>query len=480
MKRINAPIFMKIWLSIGFLVLGYVASMFQYNISGMRVREDLVRISKEFFPAAITLREAKTQFEHQLKMYEDAVLMGEPENVTEAAVYGKKAHELMRTVSSYTAFKGEHQALARAIQDAVARFSLESGEIYSRWAQGKNDDMSAGAVNDANRLANEKERILKLFDTMIQAISSELDHVTASTLAYQQDIQRINVAVFVGVLLLSLFLVWFMARATIVRPINRAILHLIGISGDVQRSSGNVSSYVSNVAQGAASQSSSASETAAALEELSAMTRQNQINAQETLNTALTAKTVVEGIDRHMTQLNAAMKEITEASREAGQIVQLINDIAFQTNLLALNAAIEAARAGEAGQGFAVVADEVRALAARSASAAGNTTSLIERIIHSVEHGDGLANATLSAFQENVAMSAKIGTLAQGILDSSREQSSGIDQVNQAVTQIDAVIQKNSAGAERSAEAAETLAHQASEMRRVVAELEVLVRGGSD
>jgi methyl-accepting chemotaxis protein len=156
-------------------------------------------------------------------------------------------------------------------------------------------------------------------------------------------------------------------------------------------------------------------------------------------------------------------KIIHASSDETAKIIKTIDEIAFQTNLLALNAAVEAARAGEAGAGFAVVADEVRNLAMRAAEAAKTTAGLIEENIKDIKEGSELVASTDEAFKQLVRdNSNKVGELVGEIAAASQEQSQGVEQVNNAMADMDKITQQNAASAEQSASASEQLNSQAT------------------
>jgi len=259
------------------------------------------------------------------------------------------------------------------------------------------------------------------------------------------------------------------------------------IAGNLSTSAegvGNASSMVASssqsLAEGASEQASSLEETSSSIEELTSMTKQNADNAQQAKGMMTEAQNIVSSLNRHMNNMADAIAETMRSSEQTGKIIKTIDEISFQTNLLALNAAVEAARAGESGAGFAVVADEVRNLARRAAEAAKSTSNLIEKTINSAKNGDEMTKATRKAFQENIEISSKIGSLIDEIAAASTEQAHGIGQINIAVAEMDKITQTTAASAEESASAAQELNIQAMQMEGYVAALETIVFGRTE
>jgi methyl-accepting chemotaxis protein len=171
-----------------------------------------------------------------------------------------------------------------------------------------------------------------------------------------------------------------------------------------------------------------------------------------------------------MGQMMKAVQEINDSSKSIGNVIKIIDDIAFQTNILALNAAVEAARAGQHGKGFAVVADEVRSLAAKSAEAAKNTSALIATSIEKSEQGAKISAETSESLDRIVKGIMRSSELNAGIAKSSDEQSVGIGQISEAINQVSQVVQQNSATAEESAAASEEMSGQASLLQQLIAQ----------
>ena len=289
-----------------------------------------------------------------------------------------------------------------------------------------------------------------------------------------------NVAIVAVIAIMAGMLLAFIIGRGIVLVLSRITGGMSEGAGQVASAAGQVSSSSQSMAEGASQQAASIEETSSSMEEMSSMTRKNSENAGMADNLMKEANQVVITANESMAQLNLSMADISKASEETSKIIKTIDEIAFQTNLLALNAAVEAARAGEAGAGFAVVADEVRNLAMRAADAAKDTASLIEGTIKKVNDGSTLVTTTNDAFRKVAESTAKVGSLVSEIAGASKEQSSGIEQVNIAISEMDKVVQQNAANAEESASASEEMNAQAEQLKDYVGELVMMVKGKKD
>ncbi|MQA39515.1 methyl-accepting chemotaxis protein [Rugamonas aquatica] len=246
---------------------------------------------------------------------------------------------------------------------------------------------------------------------------------------------------------------------------------LRGIVGEVRGSIDHISAATRDIASGNAdvsarleSQASNLEETASSMEELTSTVRQNADNARQANQLVISAADVATHGGEVVSQVVQTMGEINESSHKIVDIISVIDGIAFQTNILALNAAVEAARAGEQGRGFAVVASEVRNLAQRSAAAAKEIKELIGRSVEKVEIGNRLADQAGEAMGEIVSSVQRITIIMSDIATASAEQGTGIEQVNEAVTQMDDMTQQNAALVEQTAAASASLEEQTQQL----------------
>ena len=232
----------------------------------------------------------------------------------------------------------------------------------------------------------------------------------------------------------------------------------------INNSSQEIAAGNNNLSQRAEQQAANLEETAASMEELTGTVKNNADNAQQANLLASNARELAEKGGTVVHAAVAAMQEINESSNKIADIIGVIDEIAFQTNLLALNASVEAARAGEQGRGFSVVATEVRNLAQRSATAARESKDLIQSSVQKVRAGSEFVNQTGTALSEIVAGVEKVGDIVAAIANASVEQSAGIAQVNQAVSQMDEITQQNAALAEEASAASVSMSDLSTNM----------------
>ena len=244
-------------------------------------------------------------------------------------------------------------------------------------------------------------------------------------------------------------------------------------SSEVSGSADQVSSMAQRISEGTTKQASSIAELSKTMEDITEQIRHTTKQAEKAQQLGVVSGSHVETSNQKMTDMQGAMEEITEKSKEISKIIKTIDDIAFQTNILSLNAAIEAARAGEAGKGFAVVADEVGNLAKKSQEAAQNTSLLIEETIGAVQKGAKFTEETAEALHSVSESTNQVNDLIGEISKASEEESAGVSRLSDGLQEISAVVQENSATAEESAATAEELSAQANLMNDLVDKFKV-------
>ena len=268
--------------------------------------------------------------------------------------------------------------------------------------------------------------------------------------------------------------------ASVMAAVQRMQRALASTVGSVRSNADGVATASAQIAQGnqdlsqrTEQQASSLQQTAATMTELSTTVRHNSDNARQANQLAEGASGAATKGGEVVSQVVSTMRGINDSSRKIADIISVIDGIAFQTNILALNAAVEAARAGEQGRGFAVVAGEVRNLAQRSAEAAKEIKTLITSSVEQVEHGSTLVDQAGQSMEEIVTAIRRVTDIVAEISAASVQQSSGVGQVEQAVTDMDRATQQNAALVEQSAAAAESLRQQANQLQQAVSVFKV-------
>ena len=253
-----------------------------------------------------------------------------------------------------------------------------------------------------------------------------------------------------------------------VDALSQTIIDISQTTESVRLASSEIGDSSNDLSKRTEQQAASLEETAAALDQITATVKSSSQRADEASAMVASAKSGAEKSGTVVKSAISAMEKIEQSSKQIGQIISVIDDIAFQTSLLALNAGVEAARAGEAGRGFAVVAQEVRELAGRSANAAKEIKTLIETSSTQVSAGVSLVNDTGSALSEIEAQVIRINDLIQSIVTGAREQSTALAEINAAVNQMDQMTQQNAAMVEETNAATQGLSGEAVKLESLV------------
>jgi len=364
---------------------------------------------------------------------------------------------------------GSYRVAAQVINGATANMAANAAAISGAQKEIRRlvDAAASGDLSERARVDDQQgelralcegiNQMLEAINAPLTEVASVLDRVAAGDLTrsvdgpYQNDLARLQ------------------------ESVNGTLRSLRALAGDIRASAarvaeaaGEISSGTEDLARRTDEQASSLQETASAMEEMTATVKQNADNASQADRLAAESRAAADQGGEVLRGAVAAMREIEGSSSKIAEITDVIDEIAFQTNLLALNAAVEAARAGEQGRGFAVVASEVRNLAQRSATAAKEIKALIKDSVEKVQHGSRLVGQSEGALGQIVEGVKRVASIVAEISAASREQSVGIEQVNEALVSMDEVTRRNAGLVEQTAGAANGLAQEASAMRQLV------------
>jgi methyl-accepting chemotaxis protein len=255
-----------------------------------------------------------------------------------------------------------------------------------------------------------------------------------------------------------------------VEKVNEVLLDIRRSADKVSTDTHQISSGAELLAQGATEQAETVRELSASVTDIAEKTKANAEKAGRAAKLADTIKHDVEKGSHQMDEMMSAANEIKLSSQNIGNVIKVIDDIAFQTNLLALNAAVEAARAGQHGKGFAVVAEEVRNLATKSAEAAKNTGNMIADSIKKAELGAHIAEETTASLKEIMSGINESNQIISEIAQASGEQTAGISQINSGIDQVASIVQQNCATDGDSAAASQELDGQANILRELISQ----------
>lgn len=280
-------------------------------------------------------------------------------------------------------------------------------------------------------------------------------------------------------IVISQYVAWLVSD-NISKSVKNVLEDLSETSGNLSSLSAELTTTAHKLAEGSTEQAASIQETSSTLEESSSMVHQTTQNTKEADNLAKQTKDYANKGNEEMQVMVSSMEELKKSSDEIAKIIRVIDEIAFQTNILSLNAAVEAARAGDAGKGFAVVAEEVRNLAQRSAQAAKDTAVIIESNISLSEKCLAITSQVSSSLVEIRNETNKVSELLEEISTASQEQEIGIAQINQAVSQMEHVIQANATTARESANSADQLGTYSDTIKGIMSALNTLISGNRE
>jgi methyl-accepting chemotaxis protein len=494
------------------LILAFVAVLLLTTALGVisilqitKVNQASTDISTNWLPAVRVLGDLKMGMARLRSAEYSRIVFADDKDVSKLP--GGQAEDFQKYLNKYETLVSEpgERAIFPELKKNSAAFLAVHDKIYALAAAGNVEDarqMSRGAASELYRtIVAQIEELSKINTEGSKASDAIADNEVAKARTWIFSLLAAS-------LLIGMSLAIFMARI-ISGPLNEAVAvakqvasgdltakivassedetgqlmhslkamndNLLRIVGEVRIGTDTIATASSQIASGnldlssrTEQQASSLEETASAMEQLTATVKQNSDNAKQANQLAVSASEVAVQGGVAVGQVVDTMQAINASARKIVDIIGVIDGIAFQTNILALNAAVEAARAGEQGRGFAVVASEVRSLAQRSAAAAKEIKTLIDDSVEKAGLGSKLVESAGVTMTEVVSSVKRVTDIVGEISSASSEQSTGIEEVNRAITQMDEVTQQNAALVEEAAAAAQSLQDQAHNLANVV------------
>ena len=467
----------KLLLGMSILVLGYITTILTGFYKGAANEVRFAELKEVSIPVSLDSERVLFGFDAATKMFDDALMIGDADQVQLATKKQIEVSESLVKLNRTADLCGALQVTDQALVKRIAQLVSEEDSVFKASSSASDPSSREVLRQKADALTKNTVELRKALADMcayrLGCLTEKLE-----TLASRTRFQRFfDLGLGALVIVISCLIVFLIIQQAIIKNIFSVVLGLKSSASKLDDAAVTISGSSQSLADGASQQAASLEETSATLEEISAMAQRNAESSQTAKERMGQAQTTAEQGLRDVHDLTAAMGEIKTASDNIAKIVKAIDEIAFQTNILALNAAVEAARAGEAGAGFAVVAEEVRNLAQRSAQAARETAQLIEDSIGKSERGVRMSDKVVVGLQDIAMQVREVYKMVSETAQASQEQSSGVSQVNVAVTQLDRLTQSNAATAEESAAAVHELSDQSKELHRCLQDLGHIVYG---
>jgi len=445
--------------------------------------------------------------------YPGADEAGRAKIMADEATFGGDMQRALEVYGSLGHLTSQQNQALESLKDTISKYMASRPKWFELFNAGKLDEAKEWRAANTNKYGAETVKEIKDLIALQQAINGEEEQAIAES---TRNIKIVILSFVVLATLIAVVLGYLITRnllkqlggepdyaAGIARRIAAgdltvtiethpddqtsllfALKHmnesLSALVEEVRNSTDSITTAAREVAEGNSDlskrteeQASSLEETASSMEELTSTVRQNADNAKQANQLAASASDVAVRGGQVVNEVVHTMASINTSSKKIVDIISVIEGIAFQTNILALNAAVEAARAGEQGRGFAVVASEVRNLAQRSAAAAKEIKTLIDDSVENVDIGAKQVDQDGATMNDVVAAVKRVTDLMAEIATASNEQSTGIEEVNQAITQMDDVTQQNAALVEEAAAAAEAMQGQADTLTEVVSKFKL-------
>lgn len=455
----------KIWLGMGILLAGYTLSMVTGMVQGHQQVGHLTGLADSVFPATRLGQQTEAAFDRQVKLYEDAMMMGEAELVDNATAEASKVTDNLSRMADLSSLPQEWVVKVDGLKRDFAGFSSEAGQVYLAVS---GMDPTEEDMNHAKALGQKTQALRGSLTELNDGLATFLTSELGSLVKKSQAKSRLDLFMFLAVILAAGVTVYFIINRMIVKPIDKVMEKMNASSRSLEGSVQNVTVSSEAMANGAMQQETQLQATSLAMGEFSEQAKANAEHGRTASRMAQEAEQADKNSRQAMERMSDAISKIRSSADETASIIKTIDEIAFQTNLLALNAAVEAARAGDAGKGFAVVAEEVRNLASRSAEAVQTTSVTLAQSQDHAKDGVLATEEVKSSLDRINSVVDQVCSIIAEMSAASEKQSQSINGVNVAVGEMENVTHTNSASAEKWAQTSQDLAEQADGLREAV------------
>ena len=466
----------KIGLVVLILVGSFATSVTINVINGIRQSVEINAVADIRVPAALEAQAASHDFENALKLFEEAILNGEEDNldlvdeaIDELQIKLSVITERISAVGVDTIpIITTSQRAVNYAKDARALFELILDEGFGSPKVGE-ASRSLNALGES--ISNE---LLGIREENVMETKNSLEGINQRA----ENFWKLGLIIFGVSLFFSVGLALFLVRFSILKPLLNRCVHLDSLTDDIKKAADYFKSASLAITNGAAQSAGHIEDSSSALTEMASLTESNADRAQNTKKIAESARDSADKGTQSMEELSKAMSAILDSSEDISKIVGSIDELAFQTNILALNAAIEAASAGEAGAGFAVVAEEVRSLAQRSAEAAQNTAGLVKEAITRSAEGSDITEQVGEKFEAIVGAVHTVDLEIAQITLACQEQTLGISQISNGLNQLEAMTQEHSKLSQKTSDGARSLNNMTGDLSEISTAFNTLAKGG--
>jgi hypothetical protein len=466
----------KLLLSIGTLASGYLMFFALVQWTASSTHRHLATVSDSVYPAAVEVGLAQAGFEKMLKDYKDAAVL---QDKTALAATDQDAQLVTSDLNEISEKMAYDKVIQQEVQSTLTNFGQlqnHSSEIYTKIVESP-DSVTGDAQASLAALTQQTREMKQELVGLNNSIGSKAFGAELSSVASSNEMQRTMALLLLAVATAFSVVAILVMEKQVSKPLRELAGRLSEGAHRVAASATQISITGQTLAEGASSQAASLEETSASSEEISSMAQRSAADCHSAADLVTMSQVKFADANKSLSELVAAMNEISISSGKVSKIIKIIDEIAFQTNILALNAAVEAARAGEAGQGFAVVADEVRNLAQRCAQAAKDSAQIVEESIANSQQGKTRLDNVAISIQSVTAESVKVKTLVDQINIASNEQTRGITQIADSISLMERVTQSSAASAQESSAAAQELASESGLLNGIVNSLGLVIGG---